>query len=172
MNDLSNNVYILGRQNTLAAYTLQSFLHNEIALKRPACKNDIVLAVYDVMFLHGFNVHHVGTKFLNSLVCRYVIKSDYSEQTAIAAISSAYGLDEPYIIGCIQGCIRENDKLSSIAKRTLCAKDIPQSPSIQDVVAILGALFVIYFNFTVDDERFTEDSRHSINFNTLVSKNG
>ncbi len=172
MNDLSNNIYIHSRQNTLAAYTLQSFLHNEIALERLACKNDIALAVYDVMFLHGFNIHHVGTKFLNSLVCRYVIKSDYSEQTAITAISSAYGLDESYIIGCMQGCIRDNDKLCSIAKRTLCANNIPQTLSIQDVVTILGAIFVIYFNFTVDEERFIEDSRHAINFNTLVSENG
>lgn len=172
MHDLSDNVYIQSRHNTLASYSVQSFLHNEIALERTASANDVVLAVYHVMFLHGFNVHHAGTKFLNSLVCRYLIKSDYTEHTAITAISEAYGLNEAYIVGCIQGCIRDNTKFRSVAMRTLGAKNIPCSPCIQDVVTILGALFIIYFNFTVDDEQFTEDSRHAINFNTLVSKNG
>lgn len=172
MHDISNNTYLVNRVNPLGNYTLNRYLYNELAIERAMTLNDIRLGVYNVLLSHGFHLQLNGCEFLASLAARYIVKSDYDEQKAISAIATSMGTNDDFVIGCINGSIMRNKEFIPIASKTLGIKLPPDKTSITDVVTIIGAVFKIYFNYTVDTEHFEEDDRPAINFSRAVLDHG
>ena len=172
MHDLSDNVYLQNRVNPLASYTLDRYLHNELAIERAMTLNDVRLGVYNILLSHGFHLQLNGCEFLASLAARYIVKSDYNEQKAISAIAISMGTNDDFIIGCIKGSIIRNKEFISIASKTLGIAIPPDKTSITDVVTIIGAVFKVYFNYTVDTEHFEEDDRPAINFSRAILNHG
>ncbi|MDE7106822.1 MAG: hypothetical protein K2O39_00695 [Clostridiales bacterium] len=64
MHDLSDNVYLQNRVNPLASYTLDRYLHNELAIERAMTLNDVRLGVYNILLSHGFHLKLNGCYFL------------------------------------------------------------------------------------------------------------
>ena len=172
MHDISDNIYIAQRVNPLASYTLDRYLHNELAVEQNADMNDIRLAVYNILLSHGFHLQLNGCRFLASLSARYIVKSDYDEQTAISDIAVSVGIDDDFIIGCINGSISRNKEFVRIACKTLGVKIPSDRTSITDVVTIIGAIFKVYFNYITDTEHFEEDDIPAINFNEAILNHG
>lgn len=172
MHDISDNIYIAGRVNPLESYSIYRYLHNELAIERAAQMNDIKLAVYNILLSHGFHLQLNGCRFLASLAARYIIKSDYNEQNAITDIAISYGVNDDFVVGCINGSIIRNKEFISIARKTLGVKIQSDRISITDVVTIIGAVFKVYFNYTVDTEHFEEDDIPAINFNKAILNHG
>ncbi|MDE7106823.1 MAG: hypothetical protein K2O39_00700 [Clostridiales bacterium] len=106
------------------------------------------------------------------MAARYIVKSDYNEQKAISAIAISMGTNDDFIIGCIKGSIIRNKEFISIASKTLGIAIPPDKTSITDVVTIIGAVFKVYFNYTVDTEHFEEDDRPAINFSRAILNHG
>lgn len=172
MHDISDNIYIAYRVNPLESYTLDRFLHNELAIERKAELNDVRLAMYNILLSHGFHLQLCGCSYLAALAARYVVQSNYNEQKAISDIAVSAGIDDSYIIGCINGSILQNKEFIHIARRTL-GMNIPlDRTSITDIVTIIGALYKVYFNYTIDSEHFEEDDNPSINFSRAILDHG
>ncbi|MDE5562120.1 MAG: hypothetical protein K2J01_00965 [Clostridiales bacterium] len=172
MHDISDNVYLINRVNPLASYTLDRYLHNEIAIERAMTLNDVKLGVYNILLSHGFHLQLNGCEFLASLASRYIVKSDYNEQKAISDIAVSMGINDDFVIGCINGSIVRNKEFIPIASKTLGVAIDPGKTSITDVVTIVGAVFKVYFNYTVDTEHFEEDDRPAINFSRAILDHG
>ena len=172
MHDISDNIYIKPRVNPLESYTVNSFLHNELAIERKAEIDDIVRAVYDILLSHGFHFQLNGCRYLASLVTRYIVKSDYDEQKAYTAIALATGSSEDFVIGCINGSILRSKEFIPTARKTLHTYIPSDKTGITDVVTIIGAVFKVYFNYTVDTEQLEEDDKPAINFTKAVLHNG
>lgn len=172
MHDLSDNIYLLNRVNPLASYTLNRYLHNELAIERAVTLNDVRLGVYNILLSHGFHLQLNGCEFLASLACRYIVKSDYNEQKAISDIAISMGANDDFIIGCISASIIRNNDFIPIASKTLGTRIPPDKTSITDVINIIGAVFKVYFNYTVDTEHFEEDDRPAINFSKAILDHG
>ncbi|MDE6028940.1 MAG: hypothetical protein K2F90_01305 [Clostridiales bacterium] len=172
MHDISDNIYLVNRVNPLSSYTLDRFLYNEVAIEQAKTLNDVRLGVYNVILSHGFHLQLNGCDFLASLAARYIVKSDYDEQTAIEAIAASVGTSPDFVIGCINGSIIRNKEFVRTACKTLGVAIPPDKTSITDVVTIIGALFKIYFNYTVDTEHFEEDDRPAINFSRAILDHG
>ena len=172
MHDISDNIYIKHRVNPLASYTVNSFLHNELAIERKTEIDDVIRAVYNILLLHGFHFQLNGCKYLASLVTRYIVKSDYDEQKAYTAIALATGSSEEFVIGCINGSIMRNKEFIPTARKTLRANITLDKTSITDVVTIIGAIYKVYFNYTVDTEQLEEDDKPAINFTKAVLHHG
>lgn len=173
MHDISDNRYMAVRGNMFDGYSLSDFLHNEFAVERRTDINELMLAVYGSMMLNGFNMHLAGFYYLASLTARYIIKSDYNENTAITAIAEAKGTTEDYIRTCIKSCIELNVSFKATAGKAL---DISINDgtklSLTDTVEILGAIFKIYYNYTVETEIMKEDKNPFVNFNRITIENG
>ena len=172
MHDISDNIYLINRVNPLASYTLDRFLHNELAIERSMTLNDVRLGVYNILLSHGFHLQLNGCEFLASLASRYIVKSDYDEQKAISAIATSIGSNDDFIIGCINGSIIRNKEFIPIASKTLGVTIPSDKTSITDVVTIIGAVFKVYFNYTVNTEHFEEDDRPAINFSRAILDHG
>ncbi|MDE6293288.1 MAG: hypothetical protein K2L88_01545 [Clostridiales bacterium] len=172
MHDISDNVYIANRINSLESYTLDKFLHNELAIERKAELQDVRLAMYNILLSHGFHLQLCGCSYLAALSARYVVQSDYNEQKAISDIAISAGVDDEYIIACINGSIIRNKEFIPTARKTLGINIPPDRTSITDVVTIVGALYKVYFNYTIDNEHFEEDDNPSINFSKAVLNHG
>lgn len=172
MHDISDNIYIKHRVNKLEGYTVNSFLHNELAIESKADIDEVVRAVYDILLSHGFHFQLNGCKYLASLATRYIIKSDYDEQKAYTAIALATGSSEEFVIGCINGSITHNKEFIPTARKTLRTNIPSNKTSITDVVMIIGAIFKVYFNYTVDSEQLEEDDKPAINFTKAVLNHG
>ncbi|MDE6200909.1 MAG: hypothetical protein K2M47_03420 [Clostridiales bacterium] len=172
MHYISDNIYLINRVNPLASYTLDRFLHNELAIERAVGLNDIRLGVYNVLLSHGFHLQLNGCEYLALLASRYIVKSDYNEQKAISDIAIAIGANDDFIVGCINASIIRNKEFIPIASKTLGVAIPSDKTSITDVVAIIGAVFKIYFNYTVDSEHFDEDDCPAINFSRAILDHG
>ena len=172
MHDISDNVYLLDRINPPSSYTLDRYLHNVLAIERAMTLNDVRLGVYNVLLSHGFHLQLNGCEFLASLASRYIVKSDYDEQKAISAIAVSMGTNDDFVIGCINASILRNKQFIPTACKTLGMAIPPDRTSITDVVTIIGAVFKIYFNYTVDTEHFEEDDRPAINFSRVILDHG
>ena len=172
MHDISNNIYLTNRVNPLKSYTLNRYLHNELAIEQAVSMNDIRLGVYNILLSHGFHLQLNGFDFLASLAARYIVKSDYDEQKAISDIAISRGTNDNFVIGCIKGSIIRNKRFISTARKTLGMDVPPDRTTITDVVTIIGALFKIYFNYTVDTEHFEEDDIPAINFSKVILDHG
>lgn len=172
MHDISDNIYIADRINPLESYTLDRFLHNELAVERKADLNDVRLAMYNILLSHGFHLQLCGCSYLAALAARYVVQSDYDEQKAISDIAISTGIDCSYIVACIKGSILRNKEFIVVARKTLCMNIPFDKTDITDIVTIIGALYKVYFNYTVDSEHFEEDDNPSINFNRAILNHG
>lgn len=172
MHDISDNVYLINRVNPLDSYTVGRFLHNELAIERAMTLNDVRLGVYNILLSHGFHLQLNGCEFLASLASRYIVKSNYNEQKAISDIAIAVGTNDDFVIGCINGSIIRNKEFIPIASKTLDIEIPHDKTNITDVVTIIGALFKVYFNYTVDTEHFEEDDRPAINFSRAILDHG
>lgn len=172
MHDISDNVYIANRINPLECYTLDRFLHNEIAIERKAELNDVRLAMYNILLSHGFHLQLCGCSYLAALAARYVVQSDYDEKKAISDIAISAGIDDSYIVGCIKGSILRNKEFIRLARKTLCMNIPLDRTGITDIVTIIGALYKVYFNYTIESERFEEDDSPSINFSKAILNHG
>lgn len=172
MHDISDNIYIKHRVNKLEGYTVNSFLHNELAIESKADIDEVVRAVYDILLSHGFHFQLNGCKYLASLVTRYIIKSDYDEKKAFTAIALATGSSEDFVIGCINGSITRNKEFIPTARKILRTNISSDNTSITDVVTIIGAVYKVCFNYTVDTEQLEEDEKPAINFTKAVLHNG
>lgn len=148
-------------------YSLQAFMHRETAVERAVDLDQIRLSIANLLALHGFNIQLAGYKFLISLITHYIVKSDYSEEATIEIISKVNGTYPKFVTDCMTSCIRNNDRFIDIAAVSLGNQvhKLPQKPTIADVVEIIGALFNIYYNYTVSDE--TIHYKNAINFNRI-----
>lgn len=172
MHDISDNIYISKRVNPLASYSFDRFLHNELAIERTATINDVRLAMYNILLSLGFSLQLNGCDYLASLAVRYIVKSNYDEQKAISDIAVSVGIDESFIVGCINGSIIRNKDFIQIASKTLDV-NIPFSRiSVTDAVLIVGAIFKVYFNYTVETENLEENDNPAINFTKAVLDHG
>lgn len=172
MHDISNNIYISTRVNSLASYSFDRYLHNELAIERAATMNDVRLAVYNILLSLGFSLQLNGCNYLAALTTRYIVKSDYDEQKAISDIAISVGIDDSFIIGCINGSILRNKDLIKIASKTLGVNIPSDRTKVTDVVNIVGAIFKVYFNYTVETEHLEEDDNPAINFTEAVLNYG
>lgn len=171
MHDISDNIYIANRVNPLESYTLNRYLHNELEIEREAELNDVRLAMYNILLSHGFHLQLCGCSYLASLVARYIVKSDYDEKKAISDIALSAGVNEDLVVGCIKGSILRNKQFIPTARKTLNMYIPSDRISITDIVTIIGALYKVYFNYTIDTEHFEEDVT-SINFSRIVLDHG
>lgn len=173
MNDLSENIYIKSRLNGLRSYNLHTFLYGDFAVQTRATLNDVRLAVANILIAHGFHIQLRGHKLLTSLVSRYIVKSNYDETEAITAMARTYGMPVEYIISCITGAICESKDFLLRARRSLHAEiKFDAQTAITDTVNIIGAAFVIYYNYVTDEEDFEEDSEPAINYYRMFVKDG
>ncbi|MCH5155495.1 MAG: hypothetical protein J1F69_02725 [Clostridiales bacterium] len=172
MHDISDNIYLTNRDNPLKSYTLDRFLHNELAIERAASMNDVRLGIYNILLSHGFHLQLNGCNFLSSLAARYIVKSDYNEKKAISDIAVSNGTDEEFVVGCINGSIIRNKDFIPTARKTLGVEIPYEKTGITDVVTIIGALFKVYYNYTVDTEHFEEDDIPAINFSRAILNHG
>lgn len=168
MNDISDNRYIKNRKHNLRDYTVFDFLYREIAVERVTGIDKIMLVVNNILAIHKFNIHYLGFKFLASLAARYIVKHDYDQESAIAAIANNYGTSTEYVCGCIIASINNNANFLTVASKSLGQPlDICGSVTIGDAVEIIGAVFKIFYNYKTDDENFEFDSNYVVNFNRL-----
>ena len=172
MHNISDNIYLVNRVNPLKHYSLNRYLHNEVAIERAATMNDIRLSIYNILMAHGFHLQLNGCDYLSSLVARYIVKSDYTEQGAISDIATSNGANNNFVIGCINASIARNKKFIPTACKSLGVEISPDKTSITDTVTIIGAIFKIYFNYTVDTEHFAEDDIPAINFSRAILDHG
>lgn len=172
MHDISDNIYISGMTNSLESYSIDRYLHHELAIACEATLNDIKLAVYNILLSHGFRLQLSGTDYLASLITRYIVKSDFNCKKAISDIARVAGVDDKLVVGCINGSITRSSKFIPTACKTLRIAIPADRVGINDVVAIVGALYKIYFNYTVDIEYFEEDEIPAINFSEALLDHG
>ena len=172
MHNISDNIYLKNRVNPLKSYTLNRYLHNELAIERSATMNDIRLGVYNILLAHGFRLQLNGCDYLVSLVARYIIKSDYDEQGAISDIAVSKGASDSFVIGCINASITRNKNFIPTACKTLGVEIPSDKTSITDVVTIIGAIFKVDYNYTVNTEHFAEDDIPAINFSRAILDHG
>lgn len=173
MHDISDNEYVRLRVEKLREYDIDKFLNFEIAVPSASTVNGIKVAVGNILTAHGFKVQSSGHKFLTSLVARYIVKSDYDEEEAIAVIAKNHGTSAGYVKDCILGMFADNPAFTDVARVTL-NHEVKFSPetAISDAVSIFGALFVIYYNYVVDTEEFSEDSDPAVNFHKVFRNYG
>lgn len=168
MNDISDNPYVKSRKHSLREYTVLDFLYREIAVERVTSVDKIMLVINNILAIHKFNIHYLGFKFLTSLTARYIVKHDYDQASAIAAIANNYGTSTDYVRDCILASIKSNPDFTIVASKSLKQSlarcdDI----TINDAVEIIGAIFKIFYNYKSDDESFEFDSNYVVNFNRL-----
>lgn len=172
MHDISDNVYIVNRNNPMDSYTVDRFLHNELAIVRDGELNDVRIAVYGILLSHGFIFQLKGCDYLALLVERYIVKSDYDEKTALSDIAAIAGADSDFVVGCIDSCVKLNKDFILTASASLSTKISPDKTSVTDVVEILGAIFKVYYNYNIYTEHFEEDDIPAINFGRIVFNHG
>lgn len=172
MHNISDNIYLINRVNPLKSYSINRYLHNELAIERPATMNDVRLSVYNILLALGFHLQLNGCDYLSSLVARYIVKSDYTEQGAITDIATAKGTSNDFVIGCINASIVRNKKFITNACKSLGVNISPDKIGITDVVTIIGAIFKVYYNYIVDTEHFSEDDIPAINFSRAILDHG
>lgn len=167
MNDISNNPYIIGCKHNLRDYTVFDFLYMETAVARVTGVDKVMLAINNILAIHKFNVHYLGFKFLASLTARYIVKYDYEQASAIAAIANNYGTSAEYVSDCILASIKNNHDFLTVASKSLSRSLNCCDITISDAVEIMGAVFKIFYNYKTDDESFEFDSNYVVNFNRL-----
>ena len=171
MNDISNNKYLEGRRCCLQDYTLHDFLDHEIAVERSADLNKIMLSVGNLLSAFGFDMRLLGYKYLSAAVARYIVKSNYSDDTVLSELSRAYGLPTSFIRDNISVCIAENGRFTSLAQSIL-QSNIDTELSLYDAIEIIGALYKVYYNYRTDTEEFETDTDPAINYDRIVLNHG
>ncbi len=168
MNDLSGNKYVLARKNRCRDFSLNGFLFGDYIIGKNVDYNKLSWAVRSLLATLHFGIFLSGYNYLARLVERYIIKSDYDEDASIAYLADLYAVDERYICVNIAECISLNKKFLPTAAYLL---DMPLTAddclSIGDAVEIIGALFALYYGFTVANESCCDSDDKAINYNRL-----
>lgn len=154
MHDLSQNRFLKDfRSND--ELTLNSFLFNgHVAQKRVGYKR-FYNSVFNLLATLSFNVHMTGYKYLVALVVQYLAFTDYEEDKAIEAVAYHYGLEIKYVLPELKGVISRNTDFISSASHLLYTQlHVNDCANVGDAVEIIGAIFKIYYNFTVDEREF------------------
>ncbi|MBD5131720.1 MAG: hypothetical protein HDT28_03890 [Clostridiales bacterium] len=158
MHNINNNGFMNFTPVPLENYTLESFLYNECAIEKPSTLNKIMLTVASILAMMKFNSKLLGTNYLIYLVTRYLIKSDYTEKSAIKAIADDCGTYPKVVADNIKAAIKHNPDFIKIAQ---CA--VPQplyvfgEPTITEVVGIVGTIYKLNYNYTVESESLEKD---------------
>lgn len=173
MNDLSQNPFLKGRVTAIEDYTLESFLLGDIAIERVTDIDKLQFAVTTMLTLHGMQFTRLGSRYLSSLVSRYIVKSDYDEDRELQKIADIYGIEKQFVIGCILEQINDNPVLRPTLHKTYSPNyELPVDCSISQAVMLFGALFKIYYNYRIESEVFPEDSQHVFSFHRIFSEYG
>ncbi|MCH5162605.1 MAG: hypothetical protein J1G38_03850 [Clostridiales bacterium] len=153
MNDLSDNRFIAelcGRDEL----TLNSYMFNRHVPQRQLDVEEFYSTVYGLLAALSFNIHLSGYAYLAGLAVMYLAFDDYDENVAITAISDYYSIEDSYVIAGITELININTQLISTASHLLNTQLYPRDcSSIDDVLQIIGVVFKMYYNFTVDNNK-------------------
>lgn len=152
MNDLSDNRFIAelcGKDEI----TLNSFLFNGRVEKNQVDCKRFYQCIYGLLATLCFNVHLSGYKYLAGLTVMYLVNDSYNEIDAYSALSDYYGIGENDVAACIAESINVNTNFISSASHILNNQLYPRDCKyVHDVLEIIGAVFKITYNFTVDED--------------------
>lgn len=152
MNDLSDNKFIteLCGGDDL---TLNSFMFGGHKVEKWVACRHFYNSVYDMLALMSFNIHLFGYRYLTRLTAMYLACGDYDENSALADIAQHYGTDVRYVVAGITEIIDRNTDFISAASKLLHARlHTSDCRCIRDAVEILGAVYKLHYNFTVDED--------------------
>ncbi len=148
MHDLSDNKYIKLNRRTSGAYNLNRLLFGEVAAKKAVNHEEFTLAIHDLLDSVGFVLYLMGYKYLADLTERYLLYDGYDFESAVKDIGSSYRTDEKSIIDKVWASVHENRKFMTIASKLLQLDRSSFSiNTVNDIVEILGAIFIRYFNY-------------------------
>ena len=172
MNNISDNPYLKNRYTSLNKYSLNTFLFRDVAVEHAGNRDEIKLALGNILAAHGFNINLIGFKFILNLSARYLIKSDYDEVAEIQTIADIYGTIPNIVRDSIKACVNYNRRFIKSASAELGYNiDSSKALEIEDVVEIIGALFKINYNYIADSE-ITDDGRRAVNFVRMTLNHG
>ncbi len=151
MHDLSQNKYIADICGN-DSLTLNSFLFGgHIVETRTDCRQ-FYGKVCDMLALLNFNIHLSGYKYLAALTVMYLACKDYDEDEALDEIAVHYAIDAHYVVDGIAEIIENNSSFISSAAALLYVQlHTIDCRCFGDVMDILGALFKLHYNYTVDE---------------------
>ncbi|MCM1367365.1 MAG: hypothetical protein NC184_00930 [Roseburia sp.] len=153
MNSMSNNRYLKERNGAHSRLTLNSFLF-ETAVEERVVGGEILLsAVRDILAILRFKVQLVGFKYLSRLAVMYLVDSDYAEDAALNKIAEYYRVDTEFVYNNIAFNISANTEFAVIAARLLNCDISSIQCSISAALEAIGAIFKIYYNYSVADEK-------------------
>ncbi len=148
MNDLSDNKYIKSHLNAPTAYNLNRLLFGEVAAKKAVSREEFTLAIHDLLDSVGFGLYLEGYKYLADITEHYLLSDGYSFESAVKDISHTYRTTDSRVIDNIRTSVDENRMFKNVAAKLLHLDFSSISiDSVSDVVEILGAIFIRYFNF-------------------------
>lgn len=169
MNDVSCNPYVKAQNINIADYTLNTFLFDEIAVEIKADIEKLRFAIGNLLVMHGFDVRLSGFDFLIALITRYIVKSDYEEQHEIIDVAESFGTYPKYVRDCINATIRFNTRFVETVSKTLGIADVNNDNcGLSETVNIMGALFKIYYNYTVDGESLGNETQ-TFDYNRVIN---
>lgn len=148
----SDNKYLTSSDFTQKGVLNYSF----VAPERIVNKSDALLAVGCVVALLGFNIRLTGTQLLTDFLMQYVFDKRFCYEDAVERIANASGADDAYIEGCVKACIENNEKFNRIASELL-ETHVTDDPDLSDVLEIMGAVFKIYYNYTLYNDNVLND---------------
>ena len=150
MRELSDNKYIANCVGTGGTYNLNRLMFGEIAAPQSVSGKEFTFAVHDMLDSVGFALHLTGYKYLAAVTERYLLDDDYTFDKAVKEVGSIYRTTEKRVHDNIIASISENQSFITVAQKLLRLGISPLSiKSVSDVVEILGAIFIRYFNYNL-----------------------
>lgn len=157
MHDISKNRFLTEFRGK-DELTLNSFLFNGHISQKHVGYKKFYNSVYSLLATLGFNIHMTGYRYLAALTVMYIAFSDYEENSAIEAVANHYGIHAKYVLPELKGVINRNTEFISSASHLLYTQlHTHDCACITDAVEIIGAIFNIYYNFTVDETELIDN---------------
>lgn len=157
MHDITNNPHLQMYYRGKADFSLNSYLFNEYVVEKHVAKSVLTDSVRNLLLKLCFDIQLSGCKYLARLVVAYYTENDYDESRTVAKLTEQYGADKNFIYASIEEAINKSDKFLSKAAHLLNSNsDRLECKCISDAVEIVAAIFKIYYNYVVDDERDDE----------------
>lgn len=158
MHDISDNRFIAefyGKEDL----SLNSFLFNGHTASKHVSYDRFYKSVYNLLATLSFNIHMTAYKYLAALAVMYLAFDRYQEDTAIEMVMDHYGVDADHLLADLRGLIERNTDFISAASRLLNTQLYPRDCTcISDVIEIIGAIFKLYYNYTVDVNELIDNS--------------
>lgn len=154
MNDLTANRYINYRNRKDSRFTLNSFLFETAVSEKTVDGETLLSAVRDLLAVLRFKIQLLGYKYLSRLIVLYLADSEYSEARALKQIAEYYRADTKFIYSNIALNIAANKDFPEIAAQLLnIDAESVKCNTVSDAVEIVGAIFKIFYNYSVADEK-------------------